>query len=663
MAAPDPAAGTGTSSRRNLVAVAAALVFVLIAAGVAVIVTRGDDQAGASVTLEPAEAPGDDPFTRSVAIGPVPTFPANVEAIAASTRNTLPTDPKTATLVATGTAPGLYGGTGETRSCDPEALVGFLEANEGKARAWAGVLGISVEDIEGYVAGLTPLVLTSDTLVGNHGFRDGEATTLTSVLQAGTAVMVDDTGTPRVKCNCGNPLTEAEPVAAPTSDAAWSGYSPNAVTSVRPGDPVTSFTVVDVETGDSYDEPVPGAGSVMVPGWVGVKTEPDINPNLGSASTFLVSEDGESWKETARVTSGIVTGIAYGDGQWIAMSNRDDGTGSQVYASKDLTRWNEVAKVPDELSGVAYGNGRWVAVGTRTVDGAVAGGTPRFVAVSYTSTDGTSWNETGLKAGTNASSIVPLAFGDGAWLTATGGFDPRGSGASDFSVDLYRSADGRSWDATGTSFDGFIDAALAHDGGTWNFGGAWGYGVGGWALRWSADTEEWTDATGALPNGDWTVGVMAAGDGKWLATVPSDSTRPITEQTTTWIFVSDDGKRWTPVGNGDIHLGAVARGPIPVQGTDDAPTADPSAACGPLAEAGVVVDALIPVTGETSAIDPTWGALVPIDPVMSFSVAVVRCTDGEWLAVYMDDTEVVGCPTREVEMPPADIKAELGLRC
>lgn len=83
-------------------------------------------------------------------------------------------------------------------------MVAFLQANPQKASAWSGVLGITPGDIPAYVAGLTPLILRSDTAVTNHGFRDGKATNVHSVLQAGTAVLVDKYGVPRVRCHCGN---------------------------------------------------------------------------------------------------------------------------------------------------------------------------------------------------------------------------------------------------------------------------------------------------------------------------------------------------------------------------------------------------------------------------------------------------------------------------
>jgi hypothetical protein len=113
-----------------------------------------------------------------------------------------------------------------------------LAQHPDKAAAWARVLGIAPANIAGYVATLTPVLLTGDTLVGNHGYHGGVATFHLSVLQAGTAVMVDATGTPRVKCNCGNPLTTPQLITlskANTRGVAWPGYAPGTVTAVRPG--------------------------------------------------------------------------------------------------------------------------------------------------------------------------------------------------------------------------------------------------------------------------------------------------------------------------------------------------------------------------------------------------------------------------------------------
>ena len=201
-----------TRGDRVAMAVSAGVVVLIAAIVAGVIAVVGGSSAASAVTLEPASQPGLDPFTASISIGPAADFPGNVRAIAAETRKTFPTDPKTHTLIATATTPGLYGGSGNARVCNPVQVVTYLRENPQKAAAWAGVLGISPNRIGAYVGSLTPVVLTSDTLVTNHGYLNGHATTLQSVLQAGTAVMVDSTGTPRVKCNCGNPLTPPEPI-------------------------------------------------------------------------------------------------------------------------------------------------------------------------------------------------------------------------------------------------------------------------------------------------------------------------------------------------------------------------------------------------------------------------------------------------------------------
>ena len=61
---------------------------------------------------------------------------------------------------------------------------------------WRGGQQLRITDIRSYVSELTPLVLLVDTRVTNHGFRKGRPTPHQSVLQAGTAVLVDRVGVP-----------------------------------------------------------------------------------------------------------------------------------------------------------------------------------------------------------------------------------------------------------------------------------------------------------------------------------------------------------------------------------------------------------------------------------------------------------------------------------
>ncbi|GHF01088.1 hypothetical protein GCM10018785_74850 [Streptomyces longispororuber] len=78
-----------------------------------------------------------------------------------------------------------------------------------------------------YLRGLTPVVPRADTRVTGHGCRDGRATGHQAVLQARTAVLVDDRGLPRVRCACGNPLLPPDTTTPPRPAAPRAGEPPN----------------------------------------------------------------------------------------------------------------------------------------------------------------------------------------------------------------------------------------------------------------------------------------------------------------------------------------------------------------------------------------------------------------------------------------------------
>jgi hypothetical protein len=119
------------------------------------------------------------------------------------------------------------------------------------------VRGIGAGDIPGYVAALTPAVLRSDTAVTNHGFDNGHATTVPAVLQAGTAVLVDEHGLPVTKCLCGNPLTAPFVVEqASYTGSPWPLFSAASTTIVQPTTIATNaFILVEPATGVSFERP------------------------------------------------------------------------------------------------------------------------------------------------------------------------------------------------------------------------------------------------------------------------------------------------------------------------------------------------------------------------------------------------------------------------
>jgi hypothetical protein len=114
---------------------------------------------------------------------------------------------------------GLYGGTDNNAGIDRDKIIDFYSAHPTQAGAfveslnidntayWSGGRRLTVADIPAYLRELTAALLRLDTRITNHGFDGTHPTNLQSVFQAGTAVLVDAHGVPRVRGLNGNPLT------------------------------------------------------------------------------------------------------------------------------------------------------------------------------------------------------------------------------------------------------------------------------------------------------------------------------------------------------------------------------------------------------------------------------------------------------------------------
>ncbi|MET9436338.1 DUF6777 domain-containing protein [Streptomyces sp. NPDC006551] len=212
----------------------------------------GGEQAAAAsrqVLLQPVAARGPDPFTPSTARGAAPpTTPPDSSPPSAPA-------PEGPVREVTGSTPGLYGGTRSVASCDVERQAAFLTADPTKARAFAESAGIPDSGVADWLRGLTPVLLRADTRVTNHGYRDGRATAFQSVLQAGTAVLVDPYGAPRVRCACGNPLrSPAIDGGAVHSGRPWTGYRPDRVVVVKPTTTVVHSLVIVNVADDTWIE-------------------------------------------------------------------------------------------------------------------------------------------------------------------------------------------------------------------------------------------------------------------------------------------------------------------------------------------------------------------------------------------------------------------------
>ncbi|MBI4936531.1 MAG: DUF2510 domain-containing protein [Actinobacteria bacterium] len=283
-----PPASPPTRKRSAIWVIVGALAAVAAVVVALVFVVGGKDDDSSSDTaaelfLEPATAAGDDPFTPSVdtntappPVRIVPVVNAQPAAtttttsattvvpstVAPTTTPTTPTPTATPTTAAgavlpvrsvDATAPGLYGGTRNNRACDQEQMITFLTQHPEKAAAWAGAQGIAPADIPAFIRSLTPMVLRADTRVTNFGFRNGVANAKAAVLQAGTAVLVDQYGIPRARCSCGNPLAPPRPLPGGYTyhGDPWPGFDPTAVIVVVNVNNVVinNFVVVDLNGG------------------------------------------------------------------------------------------------------------------------------------------------------------------------------------------------------------------------------------------------------------------------------------------------------------------------------------------------------------------------------------------------------------------------------
>ncbi|WP_156024508.1 DUF6777 domain-containing protein [Smaragdicoccus niigatensis] len=207
-----------------------------------------------SIKLEESGSNGVFPWVDSLVSGDIPAIPATPEADRSLPTSAASDGGNMVVSSVTGDRAGLYGGSGEIAVCDTERLIAFLHSDPAKARAWSSVLDAG--DVDAYVRSLTAVVLRVDTLVTNHGFENGAATEYPAVLQAGTAVLVDKSGSPRVRCASGSPLT---PPTTPTNTNStsvqfdgprWPRFAPQTVFAVAPApQQVTVFTVVDLRTG------------------------------------------------------------------------------------------------------------------------------------------------------------------------------------------------------------------------------------------------------------------------------------------------------------------------------------------------------------------------------------------------------------------------------
>lgn len=181
-----------------------------------------------------------------------------------------------------------------------------------------------------------------------------------------------------------------------------------------------------------------GVGQTLVFGEGGSAVHP-------TDSVLIVrSTDGEAWSAVSPPYGGVLRGVAFGRGRWLAVgSDADDpGNESRIMASDDGLAWQPI-EAPGNIrwSSIAYGNGVFVAVG---VDPASA------ASVVMVSEDGLTWTETAEAWLLDAR----VSFGGGRFVLWG---ESGGVGVS---------ADGANWNVRGVPFINRV-TALVHAGAGW----------------------------------------------------------------------------------------------------------------------------------------------------------------------------------------------------
>ena len=112
------------------------------------------------------------------------------------------------------------------------------------------------------------MLLARDTALTEYHFSGGEAVGSQVVLQAGSAVLVDSRGVPRVRCISGDPLAPSHLAGSlKVSGDRWDGFAAAQVIVVTPTPkPVPSVPAEDITTGKPV--PAPLGGTVSLDGYL-----------------------------------------------------------------------------------------------------------------------------------------------------------------------------------------------------------------------------------------------------------------------------------------------------------------------------------------------------------------------------------------------------------
>ena len=337
-------------------------------------------QAEGEIFLEPAGSQGPDSFTGESFAEPATTSTSTTAAV------TPPPEPSGPTTVeaVVGDTPALYGGSRDRAVCDMAGQLRFLERNPDKAAAfvaglnsdpnlmWSGGTSVTVAQLADYWEELTPMVLTRDTRVTNHGYRNGRPTPRQAVLQAGTAVLVDAYGVPRVRCECGNPLAPPRPVpVAPVyTGPVWPEFNPATIIVINQTTVIIEqFILIDIATGEEFVRPAgsDGISDAAPQAWIWQidleASEPGSSfaMDVAWSGEFTIAED-ETISGTGQGTWTLDADCTVdGTGEWMADLLADGTFTVSLTGQATTTEIGRVANILPRYSDIAIASESWTS--------------------------------------------------------------------------------------------------------------------------------------------------------------------------------------------------------------------------------------------------------------------------------------------------------------
>ncbi len=150
-----------------------------------------------------------------------------------------------------GVCPGVHGGTEGRAACDVDAYVNHVAGDATKTSVLASFFGLADAQLEEALRSLTPVQVAADTWVVDHDFVNGGLERVGGLLQAGSAVLVDARGSPRVRCVSGSPLApppDTDVTLSVSEENRWPSIADGVQRAqvVQPGDePVRDLVLVD----------------------------------------------------------------------------------------------------------------------------------------------------------------------------------------------------------------------------------------------------------------------------------------------------------------------------------------------------------------------------------------------------------------------------------